>query len=534
MKIIGVATDNPIKYEEIAEMARLYGCAPVQLPGSDWAREWPEAEGLSVMVMEQTELAYLPDGGVEHRSELIARYPDGKSQTWRERLKGRLLDSNAAPGPGVYNWDERFIPAGSSLSLHQLKERGQKVSARQLAVGAWLKSWLDYQEPTRWSWMTPRDRVDAWLKDQPILLEEATAPTRAIVERVHRGGAWFKASWNRRAKHYWWPGLNAGIPMTPKRDYVHELTFLVHDVIHWAMPDALPAGGGERDYRLYLVTRMMSEAITLVMADMVFIHQALQGGLDYDAGKRKIYPLYDPAVSERSWCLAMAHYAIRGDDSRLAKIAKSEGALSEFKAKYAPFFEEDLRWTAHNARHLMGSMDSRWRELYERFAAEADLGLSTTADYSQGWSEDDEALVDGVFGRLWARHWESPEALYPDARADAETRRLQRWWLGQLSLTYAMDDLPLSGCVRQAIVSACLEAPSAQRLSELTPLWESYVDALIGLCRVSGNDAALCKGCYPAVPPLYVSYDQDKESYRGVEETWGLVRELGVARGPGL
>lgn len=529
MKIIRIVTDNPIKYEEIAEMVRLYGCQPLQTASAAWLLPWDKSDRSAAMAVEQTRLVHLADGVVEHQSELIARYPDGQERIWRERLRGKLIDSAEQTGEGVYNWDARFIPAGSSLSLHELKTRGQKVSARQLAVGAWLKSWLDYQEPVSWAHMAAHERLEPWLKEQALLSTPATASTRSIIERVHRGGAWFKASWNRRVKHYWWPGLNAGIPMTPKKDYVHELTFLVHDLIHWAMPDALPASGSEKDYRLYVAVRMMSEAITLVMADMIFIDQALKDGLDYDAGKRRIHPLYDSAVSARQWCLAMSHYAIRGDDSRLAAIAKSPEALEAFKEKYAPFFEEDLRWTAHNARRLIRTVDPRWGELYERFAHETDLQLSTTRRYHSGWSENDETMVDRVFEELWEKSWERPDGVYADEAITPETRRLQRWWLGQLALTYAMDDLPLSGCVRETIVSACLEAPNEERLASLIPLWDSYVDALIGLCRLSSNDEASAKKCHPVTPPLYVSYDQEKGSYRGVKAMWADIRSVGVA-----
>lgn len=520
MKIIFVATDNPIKFAEIADMIELHGCRAVQKPANFSPSIADEA---SAIVRELTTLRELPAGRVEHESELSVAYPSGsKSYQAVERVRG-TLDASRPQREGAYHWDCHFIPAGSTLTLDELKLRGLKVSARQRVVGSWLQNWLEYSEPVSWAHMRPQEDILAWLAEQPLLHAPQTAPTRAIIERVARAGAWFKSSTNRRIKHYWWPGLNAGIPMTPKKDYCHELTFLVHDIVHWAMPDAAPASKSAKDYRLYVVARMMSEAITLVMADMIFIDQALCSGLSYDTGKRKIHPLYVSSIPARSWCLAMSHYAIRGDDSRLAAIASSPEALLAFKTKYAPFFEADLRWTAHNAAHMQDLLDPRWIALHQEFQASCGLGLSTTQDYWAAWSESDEELVDGVFRLLWERHWESPPAAGEDFGTPAQ-RMAQRWWLGQLALTFKLDDMPLSGCARQTVADACLRGASAEELAALRPLWSNYIDAAEALSRISANDAAIFKVHYPITPPLYVSYDLDSQSYMGISAMWAGAR----------
>jgi hypothetical protein len=533
MKIIQVLTDNLLKFDEISSMAALYGCEAARCSPCDALDEKKSAANVaaSARIREQTTLISLPGGLVEHQSVLEVFYPQsGESASWTERVRGRLIEG-AIPRPDAYDWDVSFVPVGSSLTLHELKSRGLKVSARQLSVGAWLRHWLHYENPVVWAHMPPTDRLDVWLAGQPMMQTPETAPTRAIVQSVHESGAWLKASKDRRAKHYWWPGLNAGIPMTPKKDHVHELTFLVHDIIHWAMPDVIPAGDGERHYRLYLLTRMMSEAITLCMADMGFVDQALRAGLDYDTSKRKIHPLFDPSVPMRQWCQAMSHYAIRGDASRLRAIAKSPEALDAFQMKYAPFFEADLRWTAHNARHLQESIDPRWRALHAQFQSELGLGFTSTIDYAQAWSDDDEALVDGVFGLMWDIHWGCGREERAGPSASPEARRLRRWWLGQLSLTFLMDDLPLSRTVRDIIAGSCLRQDEGQELVALIPLWENYVDALGGLSRLSSNDVDIFKAHFPVAPPFYVSYDLDPSRYAGVAATWASVRSLDALSG---
>lgn len=217
----------------------------------------------------------------------------------------------------------------------------------------------------------------------------------------------------------------------------------------------------------------------------------------------------------------MAHYAIRGDDTRLAAIASSATALDAFKSKFGIFFEEDQRWTSHNAAELGRQIDPAWRDLYKTFAHRLDLGLTTTADYHSAWSENDEALVDNVFEMLWTRHWANPAA---SRGADASTKALQRWWLGQLALTYKMDDLPLSGLIRQTVVAACLGNTNASTLQALVPAWNNYIDVLHAMSRLSTNDAQVFKPYYPVTTPLYVSYDQNPESYVGIEDRWKIAR----------
>lgn len=47
------------------------------------------------------------------------------------------------------------------------------------------------------------------------------------------------AGWLQREKNYWWPGLNAGLPLTAKRDAVHEATFMAHDFGHFVRSTGL-------------------------------------------------------------------------------------------------------------------------------------------------------------------------------------------------------------------------------------------------------------------------------------------------------
>jgi hypothetical protein len=42
-----------------------------------------------------------------------------------------------------------------------------------------------------------------------------------VYKAVVNAGVFFRSAKNRREKTYWLPGLNAGLPFTPKKDEIH-------------------------------------------------------------------------------------------------------------------------------------------------------------------------------------------------------------------------------------------------------------------------------------------------------------------------
>lgn len=66
------------------------------------------------------------------------------------------------------------------------------------------------------------------------------------------------------------PACLSGLPYTPKKDAVHEITYLAHDVGHFTVPDLIFTGKASPNARrTYIAWRLMSEAVTMTMADMV-------------------------------------------------------------------------------------------------------------------------------------------------------------------------------------------------------------------------------------------------------------------------
>ena len=219
-------------------------------------------------------------------------------RSYIREVAGHFDGARLRPGDAtVFDWDAAFTPA-SGATLEALSQLGLKNSAREQCLSAFAKASLHHKERKQLRW-TPADPTD-WATDARLLLEhplyQSLEPQlRHALHAVVEGGVFFRSAKSRRDGNYWFPGLNGGLPYVPKSDAVHEGTYLFHDVMHQLMPDLLFDGASSVDHRnLYIAYRMMSEAVSLVLADMVFVRGLTTRPelASYDFGKRRIFPLF--------------------------------------------------------------------------------------------------------------------------------------------------------------------------------------------------------------------------------------------------
>jgi hypothetical protein len=140
--------------------------------------------------------------------------------------------------------------------------------------------------------------------------------------------------------------LNGGIPLTPKRDATHELTYFYHDVMHHLMPDLIFDGNNSIAAKnTYMISRMLSEAFSLVLTDMIFIDELKRAGHEYDYSRRKIYPVYllTKHMTLKEQLFVLSEWVIFG---RLDLPQSDE--VSSFVGKYENYFTADWRWTSIN------------------------------------------------------------------------------------------------------------------------------------------------------------------------------------------
>lgn len=556
--IVLVLTTNPAKFAEVSHTFAPYGISCVQdtktLCKDVSSVMFDDQHMLRLVVAEQTRLTkrlqdtpadVLDNEEVTHTSALRFwhREADGSINEgeYTVSVHGTLLPvEDVLPSLlPVYNWDNRFVPEGSTRTYQAMKEQGLKVSARQQALGHLIRQCYFYASPVTWNHTDakPSSTLDTgispqeWLDGHPLYNLSTQSEIRPFFQQVLNQGIFFKAAGNRRERNYWLPGLNAGVPLTPKKDSIHEATFLAHDLFHFLMPDLIYDGSNtEGSYRCYVLSRMLSEAMTMVMADMVYVDTLAQAGMEYDYAKRRIYPMYRLDASLRSQLHANMRLALFGDASGYRDLGVEPDVIESFMDKYAPFFEEDYRWTAANAQAMAQrrSAITPWAKWVKCLNDKYQLGLWFVGDVAKDLNAEhatDEALVEKLFDMFYEQRLFKGD---PPARAESveyqEAQAFRRWMLGQLCATFVYDAVPLSKAVRNACEPLLDAADDPKVRAEARALFESYISALNGLNFIQFDEASTFKHIFPVFPPFYVNYDADKNNYAGIAETWRKVR----------
>lgn len=484
---------------------------------------------------------------VANRGRLRAwvRTDEGIREECYEREIAGWLDHTRQPADeDVFDWDAIFVVGTTGLTYHQMRQRGLKNSVRDLMASDFLVAHLYFAERVdlRWSPLKQAQTVDfdqsvaAFLRDNELVDRDAMAPygLSALLDHVLADGVFFRAAENRRQRNYWAPGLNGGVPLTPKRDPVHELTFMVHDLMHQAIPDlvftGVPAGADRALYRnVYSAWRMISEAFTIVLADMLFVDGLVGKGLDYDFTKRKIWPLFEKldvsfgdALQEQLRRLldANVRYALAGDDSELRALRRSDvsvkdfdEALDAYKGKYEGYFRADWEWTVTNFDAMAERSDvfERWGALAtpELFAA---CGLRMLDDVVAELASRDtsslDTLIDTVFELAFAH---IAERLAPPATSDDETGILnaaRRYMTGQLLLFAAWDVLPSSRELGEAMSRTLRQPLQRETIRRLRARFAAHLDDLSERKLISDDDRRTWLGAHPLFDPSYVAYDR--------------------------
>lgn len=443
--------------------------------------------------------------------------------------EGYLDYARQAPDESVFGWDDIFVCAGTGQTYHELRKRGHKVSSRDMVVSAFLKDYVYYEKrlhlnfnlsDTNRRTIDFENSVERFVDSNEYL---ALAPKlRGMFASVLNSGVFFRSAQNRREKNYWWPGLNAGIPFTKKKDAIHEITYMVHDFGHFLIPDLIFTGvDSPKNRKVYVAYRMISEAVTMVLADMIFVDALCRRGVNYTFAQRKIYPLYramdlDSENVEDIVRVIRANiqYCLKGD-SRLYSV--SGEILDAFKEKYSKFFIEDYRWTTLNydcmARH--SEQFSDWWHHVSPVATKTGLvTIQELTDKIEGDNIIDQVADIVIRDRVIPALENRIEPLSSRARL---ARGFVRYMIGQMGLFSKFPFVRATESYRQAILGILGKEVDIDEINALRGFYEQYVDILARKNLISLDDAATYKEVYTMFEPEYAFYDEDTSYYPSLE-----------------
>lgn len=560
MKYALIST-NSFKAEEFQDALGRYGhtitrVEPVETEALDVTVLNLLQSGYKVVFSEESKLAQDADGMTQivnlqdisivyHVSKLRAWFFDAeghvKGAEYVSNVKG-FIDLSLASGynPKVFGWDSVFVPLFIGDTFHSLKSRNLKNSARQMNLGKFSVDNLFYDQrlDLNFSPIGQDDTVDfsgvaiTFLRNDPILKSGVCgSPLQNVLSKVVQSGVFFRSAKNRREKNYWLPGLNSGVPLTAKKDKVHEITFMFHDLMHFQFPDLVFDGHSPMGQKVYLLHRMMGEAITLVLADMVFVDNLRKAGIEYDWSKRKIHPLLD-AVDLNTMSMtdlrillhANMRYALFGDDSefraRLKPGPNAASVLEDYKEKYSRFFAEDWRWTAANYENMRSqeTLTAEWVNVTAGVEAFNEIAVPLLSRFTQELSLDagssDTVIADMIFNHLFERVL-VPNMLEPvEIDVDvAASNAFKRYLVGQLSLFTRYQSVLngnfIADKLRKVVMSG--KTLSSTDIAAARALFSHYVGELVARDIISSDDGAMFCVMHPVFKPYYVFYDAVKE-----------------------
>ncbi|MFM9890054.1 MAG: hypothetical protein ACKVOE_05330 [Rickettsiales bacterium] len=487
-------------------------------------------------------LSTLTAYSLNETGEIVKKHYSAKVQGYLDLHRGGRAND-------VFDWDDVFVNSATGLTYHeQISVFGEKASARTQTIGDFIQRHLYYDTRNELNFGGQASTQTIDFKNS--VADEITA-NALLKENTHladwgldrmlghmlNDGIHTRAAINRRENTYWAPGLNAGLPNVPKRDATRELRFRFHDMMHYALvpvTDLIPTSGELTPElrRVQHATRMMSEAITVVMADMLFVETMEKSGIPYDYQSLPMYDRFykhldipgDTREEKLTNLLrATVTHALTGDASLFRGMLKpgEEHVLADYEREYNGYYVGDHRWTDANISHM--STQSHlpvWRALVSD-AQFTKANLTTVegfADRLKARGADLTSYPDIVakaFDEVMESHLlprlrEEPVALSNETRT---SNAFRRYMIGQMAF-YAKYQA-LDGIKERAerMVQQLNETEhfTPECIERMRKQFSQDVFKVQGAQLISQDDRHVYCQMYPLFPPFYLPSNR-KES----------------------
>lgn len=430
----------------------------------------------------------------------------------------------------IFGWDDIFVSSKTMKTYQEMKAKGLKNSARDIAFSKMIDALphiFKYNKKVNLNF-NPVD-IDEVISFEPFIkqlfdnnqyysIAYKNDAFKSIINHVLNEGLFIRRASDRKQRNYWLPGLNAGIPLTPKKDELHELTFMFHDIMHFIFPDLIVVNNNKESKHKYIISRMMSEAFTLVLADMIFISLLKESGIEYDYNKRKIYPLFEnikfelnsDSLSQLKQLLwANVNFALLGKDEHLKELVKNNDALEAYKKKYQRFFQEDYRWTNSNYENIAN--DSLRNNLWvNNIHSNCGYIVSTTDDYCEKFDSETsfENQVSIIFEEMFSKLKSIILSTESYNEEIALSNSIKRYVSGQIALFYRFETLYNKLFLEQISVIMKKDIIDLNDFSNIKSLYSVYVNKLVNDDFITQYEADGFNNIYPIFSPFYVFYEQ--------------------------
>lgn len=528
MKIrrILISTSNENKLKEFNKHFSNYGIETLQIPYFDVndlekskkvSEKYTDDKFITVSIINEESVLSkeIVDGQILMNTSTLTVYDSLKNKicNYSDSIEG-VIDLSKQKNENVFGWDDIFITLSTGKSYHEMRLLDLKVSARDQAISKYIKSRFHYSDRIDLNWNPLKNKEVINFETEKILSNSLFNNLKSHnldvkLKQAINSGLFFRSAENRIQKNYWLPGLNAGIPLVPKKDAIHEATFMFHDFMHFLVPDLII---DNKDTKLYIIYRMMSEAFSLVYADMLFIDDLNNRNIKYDYSKRKIYPVYQELKNHytlKEILYANAKYVIFGDDSLLKCKLKKE-TLENYKNKYEPFFVEDFKWTKKNVENILSQNLSNWTKNIPKYNLK---NTYTTSQFRKMMKTDN--IFEEVFNHYINIFFDNTvENVNPLDNA------FKRYLIGQSALfsKYLFNDKVKYFYSKVLNIIENINNITIEEIHIHRKMLRKFIKEMVKDNLISSEDGHTYKEVYPIFKPFYVFYDEDKNYYQSLKE----------------
>ncbi len=368
---------------------------------------------------------------------------------------------------------------------------------------------------------------DEWVRKSPFfdMLRPRPFYDRLLAYNLDQRGMFLKVWKYRAQRNYFHPSVNSGLPLLKKDDPVHEGTFMMHDMFHHIFLDPIITGHETKEERaVYIACRMMSEACTLVLADMVAVAHSGIEEKGYDVTKRKIYPLFKSLKLDafdietvRKVMYANCVYVLFGDTTVYHEMKCDLDALKEYTGKYENFFSGDFKWNDQNINNVLREMNS-YSGLKKYFAClDDDYKQFNTRTLTNNIRRKDGNLS---FNLLFEEFWKQLKNLIFYENKTNKIAYAKFGYLkyisGQIYIAFKYNNTMES---RKIIKGYRIFINEFKKLKKYEDIClsgtnfvnkiNSFIDSLYNKKVITGIESEMYKLHVPHFPPIYLNYDKD-------------------------
>ncbi len=561
-RIVGVKTISNHKINEITNALSLYDIKVIKINNiEEFITNYNKIPNKKIIaiLMEKTRLLDKNNNEiinnqikhlmrVKHESKLKVLKENGDTNEYTSIVNGyidlrkKLKNINKEK---IYNWDDIFVVENINKTYYELSIENNKYSARDNNISQFIKDNIYYKKRIDLENNEQKyEKTIDFTKDAYQFIKEtkeyntdnlnetllANIPIQAC-----NLGLFFKSAINRRQKIYWIPGLNAFLPFTSKSDPHHELTYLFHDLTHFNIPDLVYTGNNsELHKKVYISYRLMSEAITLVVGDMLFVKSLNESNIEYKTvKKRKIYPLFELIEKKlfenkkyneivKELVFASYNFCFYGDLSEWKKLSDSDNTneiFENFSKKYTDYMLEDFNWTAKNWDFLKSNTNTNydlWFKEITPIKEKYKLELNSIDEWIKMHNiteldmEDNKKLCDKIFESVYNRYVKPLFEKKIDILNFEERQKIgfARYMIGQSNIFFKFYKLDKYNTYDiWNIIKDSMLNDELFNIENIIDIYETYLINLQAKQLITYDDYNTYKDIYPIFNPHYINYD---------------------------